>query len=76
MSHLKLCFHYCKRFPEMFGEDQLKWFLFYRLEHNQTQEQALKKAIKNIFEGSTAELQENISLYKLLNKYLIRILVS
>ncbi|KAI8436710.1 hypothetical protein MSG28_010194 [Choristoneura fumiferana] len=34
-----------------------------RLEHNQTQEQVLKKAIKNIFEGTTAELQENINNY-------------
>ncbi|XP_063536306.1 DNA repair protein RAD50-like isoform X2 [Cydia strobilella] len=34
-----------------------------RLEHCQTQEQELKKAIKNIFEGSITELQENINSY-------------
>ncbi|XP_063825503.1 DNA repair protein RAD50 [Ostrinia nubilalis] len=34
-----------------------------KLEHNRTQEEELKKAIKNIFEGTTAELQENISNY-------------
>ncbi|XP_038209625.1 DNA repair protein RAD50 [Zerene cesonia] len=34
-----------------------------RLEHCQTQEQELKKSIQNVFEGTTAELQENITNY-------------
>ncbi|KAM3965158.1 DNA repair protein rad50 [Aphomia sociella] len=39
-----------------------------RLEHYRTQEEELKKTIKNVFEGTTAELQENIANYATTHK--------
>ncbi|XP_041979213.1 DNA repair protein RAD50 [Aricia agestis] len=39
-----------------------------KLEHNETQKQELEKAIQTVFEGTTAELQEQITNYGATNK--------